>query len=614
MSVLTRDEKQSAAKDEGAFGYLHSLGRGLFGDRLGLCLFLGALLFFGIYWTSAVRINDNFTLANALAAMVDGHFDIRTAVYQQTFYGPEDPFNTPGMKFQDGKLYGRNYGQLFLALPFALAFKGLFAVFDPRLTVVGLWCLCLLAFTALLGREYDRPTLGAVAGSAGALALFGINVGLAEELAATEAALLGLQLSTMIAAALVAVVMYRLATRLYGSRVGIATGLAVVFATPVAYWANVPKRHSLTAVFVVLAMYTLYRSRTAEDPHEAFRYRALSYAWVGLMTWVFPQEGPFLLLGIVVSDLTTARNTDVKKLVALGGVLIAAFIPFALSNWLVAGSPLLPPQFLPGYGPAVDTASESGHNASGLAGLLIVRLVNRLGEGLLYPVTDPEATFNTFVRSGYLEGVTNRSGGQAISLAMLESAPVLGALVALPFVVVRKLRSKKVIEWVNRPVAVLDVFVLVYSIGLLVIYLPSLPGQAQGTVRYLHPLYVLVLYILIRIHHIREIILERPRVIIWTFVASVLVGGQLLFVALFLLDPSLGEAIQAHALISLVTAGSLALWTLVTVGLGYSNRYGLTSGAVAFSLAAASTTVFVLLSRLYHVTSGEFLLPLVPVF
>jgi hypothetical protein len=35
---------------------------------------------------------------------------------------------------------------------------------------------------------------------------------------------------------------------------------------------------------------------------------------------------------------------------------------------------------------------------------------------------------------------------------------------------------------------------------------------------------------------------------------------------------------------------------------------------VAFSLAAASTTVFVLLSRLYHLTSGEFLLPLVPVF
>jgi hypothetical protein len=614
MSILTEGGESFEATWNRKREYLREVGRAIFGDRLGLCLFLGALLFFGLYWTSAVRINDNYTLVNALAAMLDGHFDIRTAVYQQRFYGPEDPFNTPGMKFQDGKIYGRNYGQLFLALPFALGFKTLFTVFDPRLIVVGLWCLGLLALAVTLGKEYGRESIGAVAGSIAATALFVANVALAEELAASEAALLGLQLSAMVAAALVGVITYRMLSRIYDRRIGLTVGVAVVLATPVAYWANIPKRHSLTALFAILSMYTLYRARTANSTRSAFRFRALSYVWVGLMTWVFPQEGPFLLAGVAVADLATTRRRDPKTLAVLGGVMLMAFVPFFVSNLLVTGNPLYPPQFLPSYGPAVDVAGGTTRDTTGLVGGLVGRLVNRLTHGVLYPITDPTSTFQTFVRSGYFEGVTNRSGGQAISLSMLESAPILGGLIAIPVVSGRVLRREGVRPWLSSPIAVVDVFVLTYSVALLIVYLPSLPGHAQGTVRYLHPLYVTGTYALVRIPAIRAVLRARPRTALSTFSGAVLIGGQLIFVALFVLETSLGEAIQAHALLNLATASGVLLWVLISTGLNTNSEKSLTIGAVSLGLAAAATTVFVLLSRFYHLTNGEFLLPLIPVF
>jgi hypothetical protein len=134
------------------------------------------------------------------------------------------------------------------------------------------------------------------------------------------------------------------------------------------------------------------------------------------------------------------------------------------------------------------------------------------------------------------------------------------------------------------------------------------------TVRYLHPIYVLGLYALVRLPAVRSIVAERGRLLTWTFLGTLFIGGQLLLAGLVLVDASVGESAQAHALLNLATAGLVAVVVLALTVLDTDDPRALAAGAVSLGLAAAATAAFVLLSRLYHVTSGEFLLPLVPVF
>jgi hypothetical protein len=376
----------------------------------------------------------------------------------------------------------------------------------------------------------------------------------------------------------------------------------------------------------------------ADSETEAFRFRALSYVWPGLMTWTHAPEGALLLFAVGVADVGTRglRDLNVRTLSAIGGVVFLSLVPFFLTNYLISGNPVLPPRFLPNYGPAVsslvgtsaDGAGAAGGAAAGNAataaaasngpGLLGIarRALFRVAEGLLRPVTDPTAIYQTFVRSGYIEGVSVNNGAQAIDLSVLESMPLLGAFVAAPLVVGRYVQRSgtSLRAHLDRPVAVLDIFTLVYTLGLLALYLPSLPIHAQVTVRYLHPIYVLGLYALVRLPAVRSIVAERGRLLTWTFLGTLFIGGQLLLAGLVLVDASVGESAQAHALLNLATAGLVAVVVLALTVLDTDDPRALAAGAVSLGLAAAATAAFVLLSRLYHVTSGEFLLPLVPVF
>lgn len=45
----------------------------LFGDRVGFTIFLGSLAFFGLYWRVGISIPDNWTIANTMVAVADGH-------------------------------------------------------------------------------------------------------------------------------------------------------------------------------------------------------------------------------------------------------------------------------------------------------------------------------------------------------------------------------------------------------------------------------------------------------------------------------------------------------------------------------------------------------------
>lgn len=579
----------------------------VFGDRLGLTLFVSALLVYLLTWRVGVFITDTYAVANAMAAVADGHLYIESATY-----GPG--LETPGMHQSRGRLYGRNYGQVVLSLPFLWALEAAAVVADPRVAVAAGWSLLLVAGGGLVGRATGHEKEALLGASVLALLAFAANAALATPLDPRWFPLMALQLGTMVAAGLAGVVLYRLVARIHGRRVGLAAGVAVALATPVAFWAPIPKRHVITTLSAAAVAYFLLRARQS----GSLRFRALAYVPVGLHAWVHAAEGLLLLFALVVVDLATAEQTSVRDLATIAVALGLSMVPFVLTNVLISGDPTGAPRLLPNYpggGPAelsrVGGSGTAGGVARGFPATIVAALApvlrplvllgERLSAGLQVGIHDPDRLWQTFVRSGYIPEVAARDGTSAINLTVLESAPVLGAALALPVAAIRG-RAR-------TPAGAVDLFAALLGVAFTLLFLPNLPVHAQVTVRYLVPLYLLVGYGVVRLPSVRQVVHERGATLAWTYAASVLVGGQLFFAWLVARDAPLGEALQAHALVGLGLALAAAVWAVASES-GYRRPR---VGAVVLGLAAGAGTVLVLLSGLHHFAyAGDFALPMVP--
>ena len=592
----------------------------VFGDRVGAALFLGALWSFVAYWRIGIFINDTYTIANTLVAVADGHLQTARIVY-----GPE-PAMTPGMHVSGGRLYGRNYGQVFFALPFLWAIEAIAAVADPRIAISAFWSLLALGCCLRVGSVRGSREGFALFGSGVALASFGANVAVATPLDPRWFPLVALQVSTMVAAALVGVLVYRLLARIYDRQVGLVGGGVTVLATPVGFWASIPKRHTLVALLVLCTLYSVYRSRSAATARAARRFRALAYVWVGLVAWINVMEGLVLLVALFAVDLPSARSNDARTLGTVACVFCLSLVPFFLTNAALSGNPIVPPhllsgyyteeQLLPGGHPTASGGARSGSSATEATATEIKKLTRHsslLSNSVILAVERPERLFRTFVRSGYIERVVQGVDHEAINLTMLESVPLAGALLALPaYVAARSWKRDRlrVQQWFEEPADVVDVLAIVYTIGLTLVYLPYLPIHAQVTVRYLHPLVPLAVYGGLRLPAIRQAVTARRAASGWTYAITVLIGGQLLLAAVALTNATLGEASQLHAWIGLLAA--LALGGTTTIAVVRRERSTDRGLAIAFGLAAGVGTVFVLLSGLvYFSSTGDFALPVV---
>lgn len=595
------------------------LARVVVGDRLGAIVFLSAVATYLLCWRVGILITDTYTVVNTLVAVSEGQLHVERAVY-----GPG--LRTPGMGVQDGRFYGRNYGQVFLAVPVLWLLRALAAVTDLRVTLAAGWALSVLGLTVLAGRELDRAALGRYAGSALALVGFVAAVAGAPPVDPVRHYLMALQLQTMVAAALVGVLVYRLLARAYGPRVGVAAGLATAIATPVGFWAQFPKRHVLVTLCAVAAAYCLYRSREYGGVDR--RFRALAYVPVGLAAWVSAAEGVVLLLALVLVDVPTAGR-DARSLAAAGAAAVLSLVPMAVTNYLVTGNPAVPPRTLSagsqgdlaargsettggsgggggggdGAGSSTPAGGDAGFESETLDALVgaVDVLFHLFARGVEAAASSPGSLFVTFVRGGYIREVAARDAGEAIRLSFLEAMPLAAALVAVPLVAARvDLRRRWSVVWNRRRLSALgtvDAFAVVYTVALLLVYLPRLPVHASVTVRYLLACYPLAVYGAARVPAVRRVLAERPRLCAFAFGAGLLVGGQVLVLYLWRIDATLGEAVQTHAIAGLATAAVLAVWVLAD-GVG---RRADRVGAVALGLAAAAGAAFVVLAGLWHV-------------
>lgn len=585
------------------------LFRVCFGDRGGLFVFLASLTMMMLLWRFEFFITDNYTLANGLAAFGDGQLYVTDPVYGESL-------TTPGMVEFNGRAYSRNMGHLVVALPVLFLLRAVTTVMDLHVAVAAAWSLVLMGTVVTAGEILDRSAVGNILGSGLALTAFVISLATAEPSQLEHDALPALQITTLLLAGLLAVVLYRLVHRVHGRRVGLAAGLATGLATPTLLWASVPKRHVPIGALALCSAYLLYRSRTAETTKRYRRFRLLAYAPVGLAAWVLVVAGVMLFISLVSVDVATARENHITSLAGIAGVVAISSTPFFVTSVLITGDPLTSPVMLPSYQPPDPGGAVTG--GSGSSSTVSVRktstdsslpaaiqqvlyLIGRYRKGLELALTDPDRLTTVFVRSGWfdaLEGGTSTT----ISLSVTESMPLVGALLGAPLAVVTWLRRREF-----EAIHAVDCFLLVYGSLTLLLYLPQLPGHAQFTVRYLYVLYPLSVYGLVRLPWMRNVIRTRTKLLAWTYAGGVLIGGQLLFAWLVRIDAALDEAMQAIALVGLGTAALLAAWSLASAVGRDSPRVG----AVLLGLAGSIATNLYLIVILYYY-GGQFALPFVP--
>lgn len=594
------------------------LGRVVFGDRLGAVVFLAAIATYLACWRVGILITDTYTVANTLVAVSEGHLHVDRALY-----GPG--LETPGMGVRDGRFYGRNYGQVVLALPILWLLEGVVFVADLRVTLAAGWALSILGLSVLLGRVLERRPLGAYVGSALALLVFAAAVVGATPLDPSLRYLVALQLQTIVAAALVGVLAYRLLARAYGRRVGVAAGLSTALATPIGVWAPYPKRHVPVTLCALATMYCLYRSREAGGVDT--RFRALAYVPVGIAAWVSAAEGIILLLALLVVDLPTGGR-NVRSLATAGGVAVLSAVPMFVTNYLVTGNPGEPPRTLSagGSGSLAARGSETTDGAGGAGGGstggdagaagpagdgatrsetldamvgAVDFLFDLLVDGVGTAVSDPDTLFVTFVRGGYIEGIAAKDAGEAIRLSFLEAMPLAAGLVAVPVLAARVDLRERLAAVRRRRLSALgtvDAFAVCYTLVLLLVFLPRLPIHASITVRYLLPCYPLAVYGLARVPAVRRVVTERPRICSFVVASGLVIGGQLLVLYLWWIDATMGEAFQTHAIVGLAAASLVVVWVAADGAGRRSDRFG----AVALGLAAAAGAALVVLAGLWH--------------
>lgn len=616
------------------------LFRGLFGTREGAVVFLVTLCFVGAYWRVGVFITDNYTLANALASLADGHLAIREATF--------GPLASPGTVVHDGRVYGRNYGHVVAALPVLWALEGLATVADPGVLFAALWSLLVVALGRTAGLAVGRPTAGALAGAVCGLGAFAANAAVARPLSAHLFPLAALAIVGMVAAALAATTLYRLVARLHGRRPGVAAGGAAALATPLGFWASIPKRHVTVMALALGVAYALARSReTGDAPLSPTGFRSLAYALVGLAAWVHAGEAFVLFLALVAVDVPTAPANDRRTLAAVAGVFALSLVPFFVTNWLLSGNPVRPPGLLPRYdhylasdgatAPGGGSGAGSGDSAVGAGGVEFA-LPGPLGTafetgwlfvepfvaGARAAVREPGTLYRTFVRGGYIPAVSERDADQAIYLTVLESAPLTAGVLAVagtalarvrrwlaagrhvrPVLDAARTRWSSVRTAATSPATATDAFVALVALGFFLIYLPRLPVFAQVTVRYYLLLYPLAVYGIVRQRAWRRVLSDHGRAALWAWVGGVMLGGQLLLVAVALGSLGRGEAFQLHALLGLAAGALLAVLALATVVTDRFDR----AAAVAAGVAAALGTDFLLLSGLVYFRYGQYALP-----
>jgi hypothetical protein len=467
---------------------------------------------------------------------------------------------------------------------------------------------------------------------------------------------MALQVTSICVATATVALVYKLGLAVASGRVGIFVGGVAAVASPIAFWATLSKRHTLTGFLALAALYGLYNSRAASSARDALRYRVLAYGCVGLTAWTHSVEGLLLALTLIPLDLLTARTSVIRSMGISGSALTVALLPFFVTNVLISGNPVRPPRALSQpnrselnavFGPSPTTndavapgeggnetigegaAQASGNALAGLFDSLTTGVTERATTFVSYTtnnivtLADAERLYTVFVRSSQGALSSGQFTVPARDFAMLESLPVLGVLVVL---VVIGTRVVSLTDWNLRkgfrafredPRYVADAFVVLYTTWLLLIYVPRLPLHVTYTVRYLYPVYPLGLYTVARLAIVQRTVDVAWRRLLASYAATVIAGGvgMLLILGFAIANPSgfgrhmdtYTEAFKLHAIAGATSGVLVAGWGGYAAHTGDAEQVG----ATWLGIAAGVTTVFLVFVALrYFAFTSQYAIPI----
>jgi hypothetical protein len=237
-------------------------------------------------------------------------------------------------------------------------------------------------------------------------------------------------------------------------------------------------------------------------------------------------------------------------------------------------------------------------------------LTGELVAGIDVLFTRPGALYHTFIRSGDAAAALDSSGRESVNLTILESAPVLAAVVGGVPALWRRRDSISLPERVLAARTVVDVFAVILVLATTFQYASRLPVHAQLTVRYLLVLYPLGIYLLVRLPVVRRTLDDNWRVFVWTTASTVLIGGQLFAVGVFWTAIGIGAAVQLHGVVGLGAALPLSLWALV----GRSEGSFGVSGAMLLGLTTGLSLIFTILVTIeYSPIGNTHLIPVIKI-
>jgi hypothetical protein len=592
----------------------------VFGDRLGLCVFLVGALVLAFTWRVGFFIVDSRTVANLAESVAGGSLAVVDMPYSLTA-GAQ-----PGLVEVDGHFFGRNYGQVYLSLPFVWGLDLVDSIVPVRVVLAGCWSLGLVALGRSAGRVLGRPNLALVGALAGvvatAVSLFALTP--MDHLDRPEA-LLGLQVTTILVAALGGTLLYRLLRTVDGHRVGVAGGLGLVLATPIGFWGPIPKRHVFTATLVLLACLGFAHSCGATGRRRTVG-RAAAYGAIGVLSSIHAFEAAFVFAVLVPFDVAVHRRASLRSHAFVGAVFLLAVTPMALTNLAIAGDPLGVPRTLPNATPGSTVVADGGVTPDevggagggtadtgeggalqGLVGFLatvqwIARyMLDSAGAGLA-ELSRPEPLFNTFVRSSWIPGVDYAvNGWEAVELAMLEAFPLVASLIPGPVLFAASCRNR----WRRWNLRAVDGLVAAMAGVFVLVYLPRLPLHSMITLRYVVPGMGLALYLVCRLPPIAAALSGHLRTTVRVYATTVIAGGLLFVVGGTTLDPAVGEAIQLHGLVGLSAATATAFAVAGTT-VGGTAR----TAAGGLGVAAGVTTIFLLSASLWQFQYAPYALDL----
>ena len=349
---------------------LHSI----FPDRTAIVIFLLAVTLLLSFWQVGTLLNDEWITANQLTNLKNGSLTVEVIKYGGDW----------GIYNMSGRPVGAYTHALpVFALPVYYALSAVDHIINLRLFFIIVWLLAVSAliyyYSGTKRTKYVLAILALLFFAANLLlyffpSLYGFWSFLHHPLEfARWGEIAAINIVNIVAMCIVILIIYRLFKHIFDSeRIGFVAALIALIGTSFPLWALTGKDHSVSLLFIMLAIYFYYSYAESNQ----VKYKYLAFAMVGLELWVRAEAAVPLFCALFLTELlfiyrnNTARAQllNVTKIVA---VILISLIPFFINNYLLFGNIFLPTLTdVVITGTTTETAPVSAHGMDQIVAML----------------------------------------------------------------------------------------------------------------------------------------------------------------------------------------------------------------------------------------------------